>query len=419
MKPADATLLALLRRVLFFSADVLDEFSPGMDWAAVFIEAIHQTVLPLAMEAALTLPEDIRPSEQQLEPFRNYATSQAVKNERLMAEQNKLLKAFAERSIPCVVLKGSSAAAPYPRPELRVLGDIDLLVDRTSLESAAEILLELDYRKGKGNEVIHFGFAGAFAYVELHFETTSFPDNTAGRALRILMASALPAQRTVTQGDYTFPVLSPEQQAVSLLMHMQRHMKALGIGLRHLCDFAVFIKQLSPGEWERTVAPALKEGSLLRFAQFLARTCVLYLGLPPASAPWCGGVSDSVCRELILEFLRSGNFGCKDPRHRASSVLGLDKTGLGTSRFMTMTILRNMNLYARKHYPSTEHLPLLLPVFWVFLPLKHLFDTRKSAARPEVMRTFSEGRRRQRLFAQLGLFEEGYRAKGWNRHCDR
>lgn len=395
----------MLRRALFLSMDMPDDFAPGTDWKAVFVEAIQQTVLPLALEAALTLPLDIRPSERKLEPFRNYAMSQAVKNERLMAAQDKLLKAFAHRGIPCVVLKGSSAAAPYPQPELRVLGDIDLLVDRTSLERAVEVLREFGYWESQGNEEFHLGFVSASAHVELHFEVTYFPDNTMGKALRSLMDSALPAQHFVTQGIYTYPVLSPERQAVSLLMHMQRHMQALGIGLRHLCDFAVFIKHLPLGEWERTVAPVLKEGGLLRFAQFLARTCVLYLGLPAACAPWCNNVSDSFCRELILEFLHSGNFGRKDPRHRASSVLGVDKTGLGASRFMPLTIIRNINLYARKQYPFLQHLPVLLPVFWIFVPLKHLYDNRKSTVRPEFMQTLSEGRRRQKLFAQLGLFE--------------
>ena len=69
MKPADATLLALLRRVLFFSADVLDEFSPGMDWAAVFIEAIHQTVLPLALEAAVTALKTCERSTPLFSPY--------------------------------------------------------------------------------------------------------------------------------------------------------------------------------------------------------------------------------------------------------------------------------------------------------------------------------------------------------------
>ncbi len=374
--------------------------SADTDWKAVFIEAIHQTVLPLALEAAMTLPEAVRPSEEQLGPFRDYATRQAVKNERLMAEQDRLLKAFAEQSIPCVILKGSSAAAPYPKPELRVLGDIDLLISRETLGRAGEAMTALGYRQAACNEEFHLGFAGSAAYVELHFEASFFPESAAGKALRALMEGALTSPDTATMSGYGFPALSPERQAVSLLIHMQRHMKALGIGLRHLCDFAMYLSRLAPGEWERAVMPALQAGGLLRFAQVMAKTCVLHLGLPAASVPWCAGVRDRLCADLLALFLRSGNFGRKDPGGRASSVLSADKEGLGQARFMPLAAVRNINLYAYKHYPLARRAPLLLPFFWAYLPLRYL---RKNKA--DIAATFSSARAKRTLFAQLGLLE--------------
>ena len=43
-------------------------------------------------------------------------------------------------------MKGSSNSRNYPQPDLRVLGDIDILVNRESLEQVQAILEEQGYQ---------------------------------------------------------------------------------------------------------------------------------------------------------------------------------------------------------------------------------------------------------------------------------
>lgn len=405
LQPEEGALLTLLRFALFPYTEGSAELPPGTDWEAVFAEAGQQTVLPLALEAALSLPQPLQPPGRVVERFRSAVLRQIIRNETLMAAQDRILQTFSREGIPCVVLKGSSVSVNYPRPELRILGDIDILVNKSTLEEASLALLGLGYHRSACNEAFHLGFAAPDAHVELHFEAAWFPDSAAGRALRGVMADAAAQSQNVKLENHSFPVLTPARQAVSLLFHMQQHLKGLGIGLRHLCDFAVFLPLFNPGEWESSIAPALREGGLLRFAEVLAKTCVLYLGLPAASVPWCMHVQDAVCRDLLAEFLVSGNFGRKDPGHRASAVLAADKGGQGAGRFMPLNAIRNLNLYARSQYPLTRRIPLLLPFFWLYLPLRYLRETIKTGGKPAVRATLSAGRRRQKLFAQLGIFD--------------
>lgn len=405
LSTVDVALLALLRSALF-SCKISDGVNSETDWEAVFIEAEHQAVLPLAVEAAVTLAQPLRPPEEIIQKHHGLVIGQVMNNQLLMSSQDELLNALKRDGIPCVVLKGSSVSVNYPRPELRVLGDIDILVSKKSLENAVKALLQLGYRQIESKVEHHLDFIGRTCHVELHFKSTFFLDNQSATTMQGLMAGAFSTLRETRQTGYTFHVLSPDRQAAFLLLHLQQHLKASGVGLRHLCDYVMFLEHQNIEEWMQSVAPTLHAVGLMRFSQVLAKTGVLWLGLSAVKVPWCMEVEDAVCYELLLEFLRSGDLGNKDSSHRASAVLSADKAGQGTVRSMMFTAVRNLNLYTRKHYSITRRLTVLLPFFWVYLPFCYLYKTIKDGGKPEIGQTFSAAYRRKKLFSQLGIFEE-------------
>ena len=76
----------------------------------------------------------------------------ALQNERLLIAQNAVLEAFRQANIAVAVLKGSSAARYYPQPELRALGDIDLLINKSDIPAAREMLLHEEYKENALHE---------------------------------------------------------------------------------------------------------------------------------------------------------------------------------------------------------------------------------------------------------------------------
>jgi len=380
------------------------------DWPAILREAAQQAVLPLVLEAALTLPPDQQPPGGVLAIYRDQAIRQVINNERLMAAQDKLLAAFEKAKIPCLILKGSSAACRYPRPELRVLGDIDLLVGRESVAAASGVLESLGYRKEKEYEPLHIGFNGSQAFVELHFEATEYPDTSIGEQLRAFMADALRHRQTLHMHQYIFPALDPVRQAVSLVTHIQRHMRYQGIGLRHLCDFAVFVHHVGSQTWQADISGALARCGMLRFAEALAKTCVVHLGLPQSSAPWCAHIDRRLADDLVLEFLASGNFGIKQPDHRLTTFLSVDRHSRGKPASMPRTILSNLNRYARNNFPATRKAPVLLPMFWIILPAHYALKNALNKKAVSLTGSFSHARRRKKLFDQLRIYQPDKRA---------
>ena len=122
MTDTEQSLLTLLRRALFGCELPLPS---DVDWQRIFEEAISHSVHLLVYDC-LTERERAALPKETAALWRQEVLSAMWYNEQLLGEQQTVLKALS--TFPCVILKGSSSAACYPRPELRCAGDIDLLL---------------------------------------------------------------------------------------------------------------------------------------------------------------------------------------------------------------------------------------------------------------------------------------------------
>lgn len=389
MTRTEQQLLGLLGRALFGRAVTLP---PDTDWQSLCREAGSQSVHLLAYdslteEERAAMPPDTAARWQQL------ALSSMWHNEQLLHEQQALLRALD--GIPCVILKGSSSAMCYPRPELRCAGDIDLLFFPADLERAEVILTGRGYQPPEGSHAYHRSMRrGAFA-AELHFEPPGIPQGDAGAPLRAYFQNA--AGEAVSRGG--LPVLPEEKQAVLLLLHKLEHITSSGLGLRQLCDWAVFVhRAMTPALW-RTLEPKLARFGLLRFALVITRICVEALALPEADAPWCMAADALLCRDLLEDILRTGNFGCKENRYgqrlftdgqTENRLASLFRTGLET---------------CRTHWPACQKHPILLPAAPAVLVLRYRRQ-RRAGKRPPFrpLAAYHGARERQKLYCSLRPF---------------
>ena len=164
MTDTEQSLLTLLRRALFGCELPLPT---DVDWQRVFEEAVSHSVHLLVYDC-LTEQERAAIPKETAALWRQEVLSAMWYNEQLLGEQQAVLKALS--GLPCVILKGSSSAACYPRPELRCAGDIDLLILPADLEKAEAILSARGYRPSENNHPFHRAMLREPFIVELHFE---------------------------------------------------------------------------------------------------------------------------------------------------------------------------------------------------------------------------------------------------------
>jgi hypothetical protein len=117
-------------------------------WSTLAAEAEHHGVAPLiepmittlSRKSAGAVPDDVRRAFVALASRHRRAT---VAREKCI---DQLLAAFAIVGIPIILLKGAALAHRiYPRPEMRPMVDIDVLIDPADMERAVAITRGLGY----------------------------------------------------------------------------------------------------------------------------------------------------------------------------------------------------------------------------------------------------------------------------------
>ncbi len=386
-------LLQLLGNALFeMPAAVPDT----VDWAAVYEEAKAQAVLPLALQAADSLgllPEHIKGQ------WLPAAISQIGFNERLLAEQRKVIALLGQHGVPCVILKGSSSAMWYPDPEFRVMGDIDLLVNPEDQLKAVALLQENGYGDVLDTEHhCHLTLAKGSICVEVHKEPNGLfinEDSGIAQRLQTFFADGVSRRQEIN----SLPVLSDDRQAVVLIMHKLEHFLSGGLGLRQLCDWAVFVnRRLTPQLWKQ-LRPLLADCGLLHFTGIITRVCVDYLGLPVTAVPWAAEADKALTDEVMAHIFACGNFGSK------GSTYG--------QRFFTdshasnriASFIRVVISASQHHWPICKKHPVLMPIAPFVAYGKYLI-LRLQGKRPALkpVKLYNSSKEKQQLYRELKPF---------------
>ncbi len=299
----EEALLSLLAYELFRREPRIN--ASAVDWASLLDEGNRHAVAALlypGMKRLEGVPQGA------LAKARGAAIFAAETSERMLNSQQAVLALLRERDIPCAVLKGTSVACYYPHPELRVPGDIDILVDAEDLDAVHGVLEENHYMLAETSEM-HICFQKLGLWVEVHRMASVFPDNKKGEFTKKHMLGALCHVQTAQVYGVPFPVLTGMYQLIALLTHMERHLTSFGIGLRQLCDWAVTVHAQREEIGEAELA-LLDRCGLLHFAKIATRLCEKRLGLPPFG--WSADVPDALTDALLRDILDGGNFQSQD-----------------------------------------------------------------------------------------------------------
>lgn len=395
MDTVSNALLTLLGRALF-SADTGD-LPENTDWTALYREARAQAVHLLVYDC-------LRQSERAAMPpklgaqWKKSALMTLWNNEQVKSEQTLVLDALQKADIPCVLLKGSSSAMCYPKPELRCAGDVDLLVSKDTLDRAEQLLEGMGYVPPTTPHHCHISMQRGSFVTELHFEPNGIPDGPIGESIRAFFRDA--EQASVFENG--MPILPLCKRAVVMLLHKLQHITGSGLGLRQMCDWAVFVKSdLTPELWAE-LHPILCRFGLLRFAEIVTRTCVLYFSLPADCAPWCMNAERGACEDLMEDLFRCGNFGKKQNRYGQRLFTDVNSSN------RLLSFWRVGLSACRQHWPACEKHPILLPIA-PFVLLARYAKQRSSGQRPklQLLKVYQYAGPRQKLYQELAPFQNG------------
>ena len=220
--------ITLIRSALTQRAYLLPEEFRIEDAASV-IHRHHIAALCYEGATLCGIPTDT-PFMKEL--FKSYCAS-TIKAARQDRAVTKLLQAFESSGVEYIPLKGSRMRPLYPKPELRTMGDADILTRLEQYESIVPIVQELGYEPFSQTDHDH-SWKSKDLFLELHHRLLS-PEETAYSAIYAdgwRMAKPLSGSRWE---------MTLEDEWLYMFGHFTKHY-ATGIGIRHVSDLWMFLR---------------------------------------------------------------------------------------------------------------------------------------------------------------------------------
>lgn len=390
MTNSQYVLINLLKKSLFgFDFDISKE----IDWRAVYNEAVFQSVVPLAFDGTAgieTIPEDV------YKDFKDYTISVLLKNDCVVSEQKGVVKLLEENGFKYAVLKGTSVARLYNKPTLRTLGDIDILVKPDDYGSVKDLMISKGYSlTEEGFNHFHCAFEKNGVSVELHHEMSEFPKTPLCDELREELKKALDCTERTDESElgYSYSVLSPLYQAVSLLLHMERHLRKSGLGIRQLLDWGVFERTHSEMLSDTSNIVFLKKYGLYKFAVISKESFESYLTDT--------NIEDKYSNKLFELAFKKGNFGVKrsEEESYATYIISSDnKSPLKWFRYFKTRSIYSWEA-TKKHKWLSNFAFIVLPVRYLF---RVIFGKRKMI---NYNKLISESDSMSGIVKDLGVFK--------------
>lgn len=330
----------------------------GFDLTEVSHIAAAHHISALIYEGALRCGVNPQhPAMQKL--FQQYCKSLQV-SKRQMRDLEQVFAAFDQNGIDYLPLKGSILKGLYPKPELRMMGDADVLIRVEQYQRIAPIMQGLGFDAAKETEHELTWSTGALM-IELH--KCLIPESTSD--FYTCYGDGWLRAHCTAGSRYAY---SPEDTFIFLFSHFAKHYRTSGIGCRHLLDLWVF-RRAHPELDEAYIQQVLDKLYLGAFYRNVRATISMWFE--------AGQTDDAV--DLITEVIFSnGSFGTARQGIVAAGVRDIqrqDQKFQGKTAYIIRRIFPGKE-YLQMNYPILNKAPYLLPGIWVYYLISRSFFTK-------------------------------------------
>ena len=329
------------------------------DWKKVLFYGKRHKVMPLLYygihNAGVKMPAEI---ETQL--FSNTAFNMTVNNKQLY-ELNAIRKEFLENKIDFIVLKGANLKQYYPKPEMRPMGDIDVLIKTDQYEIIKPIMERLGFTADKESDHELVWVKGQIM-VELHKKLIPSYNKDFYEYYGDAWKKAIPIEGS-TEFNY-----SKEDNFIYLFTHFAKHYRDAGIGLIHIIDIFLFLENNQDMN-EEYICSELQKLRLLDFFKNVKQTIEAYFKKGETNAK----------TDIILErVFDSGSYG--NNKANAISITAKKTKNLKNKKQVRLVLFFKRVFMPYKlmcgRHKILKKAPVLLPVFWIYRIFWVLFKTK-------------------------------------------
>ena len=304
------------------------------------------------------------------------------------AEFNKIINFILSENINFSVLKGCILRNFYPVPELRTMGDFDILVKKESIQTLRQIFTNNGYNI-KNDYVGIICEKNNIVWEIFYSLEEEFKENTN-------YWDAMFMKENICINNLSCP--SETLFFIHLIVHTGKHLISEGAGIRNLCDIALFLNKYEKKIDFDVVEMACKEQGYYK----------IYCHLINAVAEWFDAdiyninIPKTNTEKFIEYMLLNGIFG----KHGNTVFSQLTKVENKDDSIGKKLFFPSVN--ALKHrYKYLNNYPYLLPVAWIHRFFSAIFKRKFSVSRmsKDVRSALKYSETREKWLKELNLID--------------
>lgn len=284
-------------------------------------------------------------------------------SERQALEVKKILPLFEKNEIKHMPLKGLILKSMYPKSEMRVMGDADILICTEQIDRINSVMQELGYDfVGTSDHEIKWKTDNLF--VELHSRLIP----SYNKDYYSYFGDGWRLAKVNDGGCYRY-AMTDEDMLIYLFVHFAKHYRDAGIGIKHMVDLWVYTSQKNNMN-EEYIETELKKLQLNDFYQNIMHTLNV----------WFADAQTNAKTDFITNIIfNSGVFGTNESQIlsdalKTSKTVGSAKK-VRVKKFFDLVFLPYKSM--RVKYPLLNKAPYLLPAMWIYRVLDILIHKRE------------------------------------------
>jgi hypothetical protein len=289
------------------------------------------------------------------EKWQNEYLEETFNLQHVMKEVEFMLVELSYAKVDYVVLKGSSLKEYYPNTFVRLMSDVDILVDIQDMDTITMLFEQQGYRIQKTTtKDVSFVKEGKIPF-EVHHTLFTPIHMFNGEAF-----SKLAFDTKVLIGNHQYR-LSREANIAYIIGHATKHLYYMGIGLKVLYDIYISIQAHQEPINRSLLIDYLTQLCCLKTGIHLIELCNRYFSLGYEH----GYVVDEVLLDWLIEkIIKSGRLG-QSEYSLILTILSLEHEK-GQSKAMTrLKLLFPNREFMEESYGELDKKPWMLLVYWI------------------------------------------------------
>lgn len=330
----------------------LKQPADDLDWEKLYKLASFHNVANTAYYSLLRFPNPSRIPKDIWSKFSADAKKFSALEALQHFEVRQILLRFERNEVFCVPLTGYIMKSLYPRPDMRYVASIDLMIREEEKELVHQVMTSLGYASIRSTDTTISYFKAPNMTIDLC--TSLLPKNN---EYYDYFCGIVENNLRKEKGLNYIHTLTKEDFYIYMVTYLAHKYAAGGSGIRSILDIWIYLKRYNSILNREFIASELNKLNLGLFSFYIEELAWIWFG---------GGVTFS--NHSLYEEMEQHIFSCGIGEHfeleESSDDLPSSSDNEPLSTEQRRKIFPNLDTMSER-YPILHKMPFLLPVFWL------------------------------------------------------